>query len=378
MIRNIIFAILGILTGILAGYFLLFRTPVHSILKISGGSQSSGFLPYWLLDKARKDYSEYLDKIYYFGLTVGDDGRIVEFANPQEKEPDWYALESGKVDPFLQKAKDNKQILSLVVFSGVNDSIQKLISDPVKHADDLITDVMPIMKKYGFSDLNLDIEYTDTASKEAQMNFTQFVKEVRKRLQNENLGTLSIDVSPAIFIKNYLVDPAAISEYVDQIIIMGYDYHFTGSYVTGPVAPLFGASTISEYDIQTAVEKALVIFPAQKIILGVPLYGYEWETIGNDPRSAVIPGTGLTASSLRVQELLEKCATCSVKYDLDALEKYVVYKDEERGSYHQIFYPDEEVMSEKIKFAQKYNLGGIALWALGYEDPNILNPLKNY
>lgn len=377
MIRNVAIAVSGILIGSLIGYLFFFRTPARTILKIPG-NQSMGFLPYWLLDKARKDYSQYLNGIYYFGLTVGNDGRIVEFDNPQEKEPGWYALESGKVDPFLQKAKDNHQVLSLVVFSGMNSSIGELISDPVRHADNLLSDISPIMQKYGFSDLNLDVEYLDVASEEARMHFTQFVKEIKTDLKSKNLGTLSIDVSPTAFIKNYLVNPTEISKYVDSIVIMGYDYHFQGSYVTGPVAPLFGASNISEFDIQVAVEKALKIFPSQKIILGVPLYGYEWETLDPGPRSSVIPGTGLTASSQRVQKLLDTCATCSAQFDSVALEKYVIYKDTETNSYHQIFYPDQEIMSDKIKFAEKYNLRGIALWALGYEDASILNPLKNY
>ncbi len=377
MIRNVVIAVLGVIVGILIGYFLVFRTPVRSILKIPG-NQSMGFLPYWLLGKAQNDYSKYLTGIYYFGLTVGDNGNIVKLVNPQEKEPGWYALESGKVDPFLQRARENHQTISLTVFSGVNNSIGNLVSDPVKHADNLMLDVLPIMKKYGFSDLNLDVEYLDVASDEARIHFTQFVGEVKKGLSDQKLGTLSIDVSPTAFIKNYLVNPAEISKYVDSMIIMGYDYHFQGSYVTGPVAPLFGASIISEFDIQTAMQKALNVIPSQKIILGVPLYGYEWETVGTDSRSPVIPGTGLTASSLRVQELLSSCATCSAQFDPTAQEKYVIYRAVDTNSYHQIFYPDQETMSSKIKFAQKYNLGGVALWALGYEDSTILDPLKNY
>jgi spore germination protein len=256
--------------------------------------------------------------------------------------------------------------------------IGDLIKNPVIHANNLVTDIYPVMKKYGFSDLNLDVEYTDTASKEASLNFTQFVKQVKNNLSEQNLGTLSIDVSPTAFIKNYLVNPKDISKYIDSMIIMGYDYHYQGSFVTGPVAPLFGAVTVSEFDIQTAIQKALEIIPANKLILGAPLYGYEWETLGTDPRSGVIPGTGLTASGLRVQELLSRCATCSAQFDPVAQEKYLIYKDVDTNSYHQIFYPDQETMSAKIKFAEKYNLRGIALWALGYEDPNILNPLKNY
>jgi len=380
VLKNITIAIFGILTGILVGYLLFFRSQTKPIIKLPGVfvKQSIGFLPYWLLDKAEKDYSQYLNEICYFGLTIGSDGKLIEFSNPQEKEPGWYALESGRVNSFLEKAKENNQTLSLTVFNGESGSIGDLMSNPIEHADNLISDVGPILKKYGFSDLNLDVEYVGTASEEARMHFTEFVKEIKTRLKDENLATLSIDVSPTIYVKNYLIDPVAISEYVDSIIIMGYDYHFQGSYVTGPVAPLFGANTISEYDIQTAVEKALLISPSSKIILGAPLYGYEWETIGTTPRSPVIPGTGLIASSQRVEELLNKCVNCSVQQDQDALENYIVYKDPDRGSYHQIFYPNRKVMSDKIKFVQKNNLGGIALWALGYEDSDILGPLKDY
>jgi spore germination protein len=377
VIRNIVLSAVGILVGVIIGYFLIFRTPVRTILKIPV-NQSMGFLPYWLLDKAKVNYFQYLNGIYYFGLTIGDNGKLVEFANPQEKEPGWYALESGKVDPFLKIAKENHQTLSLVVFSGDNNSIGILVSDPVKHADNLVSEARTIMRQYGFSDLNLDVEYLDVASIEARQNFTKFVKEVKVKMKNSDLGTLSIDVSPTAFIKDYLVDPVEVSKYVDSMIIMGYDYHFQGSYVAGPVAPLFGAGSISEFDIKTAIEKALTKLSKQKIILGAPLYGYEWETIGDSLRSPVIPGTGLTASSLRVQQLLNSCSTCSAQFDSVALEKYVVYKDVETNSYHHIFYPDSETMSAKIKFAEKYNLGGIALWALGYEDPTILNPLKNY
>lgn len=375
--RYILFSILALCLGIAVGYFVFFRTPVRSFLCVPG-NKTIGFLPYWLLGKARNDYSQYLNGVAYFGLTVGDKGNIVKLTNPQEENPGWYDLRSGKVNPFLTSAKKNNESLSLVVFSGDNASIGNLIQNPTLHADNLISEVSPIMKRYGFSDLNLDLEYSDTASQAARLNFTRFVREVKKDMTKNKIQTLSIDVSPSAFIKNYLIDPSAVSKIADFMIIMGYDYHYPGSFVTGPIAPLFGAGSVSEFDIQTAVEKALLLMPGQKIILGAPLYGYEWETIGNTPRSPVIPGTGVTISSKSVKSLLAACATCSARFDNVAQEKYIIYKDTAANSYHQIFYPDIDTMEAKVRFAQKYNLGGIALWALGYEDNTILNPLKNY
>lgn len=112
--------------------------------------------------------------------------------------------------------------------------------------------------------------------------------------------------------------------------------------------------------------------------MGLPLYGYEWETIGNTPRSGVIPGTGIIASNQRVEELLKNCTTCSTGRETNAQEAYVVYKDSQTGTYHQVFYPDQEAMQEKLNFAKANNLGGIALWALGYEGNSLLTSLQTY
>lgn len=367
----------GLLLGMGIGYILFFKTP-SNVIPLLPSNQKMGFLPYWLLDAAQKDYSEYLNGIYYFGLTIDDDGSLKEYENPGEKEPGWYALESGKATPFLTNAKKKNQKLSLVVFNANEESIAHLLENPTKHAKTLVSEAAPIMKEHGFTDLNIDIESFEVASDSARESFTTFIQETKKEVQKRKLGTLSIDVSPSAFIKKFLVDPKSVIQYVDSLVIMGYDYHYQGSMVTGPVAPLFGAGEVSEFDVQVAVGNALSFAPSKKIILGAPLYGYEWETLSKNPSSPVIVGTGLVASNKRVEELLSSCATCSSKLDATALEKYVVYKALDTNTYHQLFYPDKETMEEKVRFAQKNNLGGIALWALGYESPGVLDPLQNY
>jgi spore germination protein YaaH len=35
-------------------------------------------------------------------------------------------------------------------------------------------------------------------------------------------------------------------------------------------------------------------------------------------------------------------------------------------------------MSEKMKLAKEYGIGGVALWALGYDGKTILDPLIDY
>ena len=366
--------------GFSAVFFTVKKAPNLSIYPSLGitGHEVIGFLPYWLLDKADKNYNQYLTNLTYFGLTVGADGHIVKLTNPAEEDPGWYTLRTSKADRFLNDAKNNGLQLSLLVFSSNEDDIGQLIADPVSHADNLINDINPLMKQYGFADLNLDIESTRQASAEARMNFTAFAKEIKKNLETRGLGTLTVDASPIVLIKPYLINLSDIGKIADRIVLMTYDYHYPGSYVTGPVAPVGGAGIDAESDSRTAVAEALKIMPPDKIILGVPLYGYEWETIGDTGRSAIIPGTGLTASSRRVSDFIDKCATCSIQLDSYAQEHYLIYKDENTGTYHQIFYPDAMATAEKVKLVNDSRIEGMALWALGYEDDKILEPLKNY
>lgn len=337
-----------------------------------------GFLPYWLISKADKDYTKYINTLTYFGLTVSFDGTITKETNPGESEPGWLTLKSGKVDSFLENAKKNNMQKSLLIFSGNEDNINGLLHDPVLHAENMMKEVAPIMKNNGFTDLNLDIESVIIASDEARTNFTTFVKTVKHELNKNNLGTLTIDVSPIVLFKKYLVDLSSIATSVDYVVLMTYDFHYQGSSVTGPVSPNGGAGNNEEFDTEVSVKEAMHIIPPEKILLGVPLYGYEWETIDATLHDGTIPASGLVASNRRVEDQIKSCTNCTVTFDDTAKESLMMYKDDKTGSYHQIYFPDEKSVSEKVKLADKYDLGGIALWALGYEGETILNPLKNY
>ncbi|MDA1316713.1 MAG: glycoside hydrolase family 18 protein [bacterium] len=336
-----------------------------------------GFLPYWLLDKADNDYSPYLTTLTYFAVTLEEDGHIMTKTSEQESEPGWYALTSGKADPHLSKAKEDGMDLSLAVFMAGEEEIGELIEFPEKHAENLLEDIVPLMKEYEFTDLNLDVESVNEASPEERMNFTIFTKTLKEGLDDAGVGTLSIDISPTAFIKPYLVDPEGVEPYIDTMIVMGYDYHWPGSTVTGAVAPLYGYGTFAEFDVATSITEAKKIIPAHKLILGIPLYGYGWETIDTFPRAATMPSSGTVASNRRVEELLTECDQCERGVEKESEEAYVIYPNNDTELYHQIFYPDKQATQVKVQFVKNEELGGLALWALGYEGKDMLEPLKD-
>ena len=328
-----------------------------------------GFLPYWLIGKADKDYSKYITTLTYFGLTLHSDGSIKKLNNPQEEEPGWTTLKANAYQKYNAKQ-------SLLVVSGDDGAIGDMIANPVASANNLIADIAPIMKEKGFTDLNLDIESFLDASESARANFTLFVQTVTQQIKDQKLGTVTLDLIPISLVKSKIYDAKALAAIVDRIVLMTYDYHYTGSFTAGAVAPLGGAGTTIEYDVETAVKEALKVIPAGKILLGIPLYGYEWETIGPAPESATIPGGSSIASSSRVEDFLNTCATCSAQFDSVAREPYVIYP--ENGYFNQIYFENEASVKEKINLAQTYHLGGVALWALGYEDSTMLEPLSTY
>lgn len=336
---------------------------------------SLGFLPFWLLQTATNDYSKYFTHIAYFNLTVDKDGSIKRYTNPGEGDPGYFTLVNGKVDDFIDKAQSTNQALSLVVFSSNDDDIENMLVNPEESARNLLEDTSLLIKKYGFTDLNLDIEKVKEASPSSRLKFSRFVRQVSKDYKSYGLKTLSIDVAPIALVKETnLVNPSEVGKFVDYVVLMDYDYHHFGSSVTGPVSPQYGAGSVSEYDTEVAVEKALEVIPKNKFVLAIPLYGYEWETLQDSPRSATIPSTARVISSKRASQTLSDCKSCVGIFDDIDKETHYFYKNK-TGSYTQIFYPDKNQSQAKVNFINDNKLAGLAVWALGYEDDTILQPL---
>ena len=379
MIKPFLISLIGLFVGIVVGIFITkSQATVPSHTKESETKQVIGFLPYWQLERANQNELKYITTLTYFGLNVGGDGHIVKMVNDTQDDPGWYGLHSDKLEQILKNAKNMNIKLSLLIASGDTSAINNMVNNPREHAATLVNDVAPIIKRYGFDDLNLDIEDTGVASPGAEKKFTQFVKDVKNQMTIKKLGTLTLEISIADTIKTNLINISAVEPYADTIILMAYDFHSPDSDVTGPVAPLNGAGIDSEYDVTTAIEKSLPSVQPNQFVLGMPLYGYEWETLNTAARSAIIPGSGVLASNNRTESMISQCASCSAFFDDESKEAFIEYHDDSSGTYHQFSVPNEESVDAKLSYAKKEHLGGVALWALGYEGNSILEPLFKY
>lgn len=145
-------------------------------------------------------------------------------------------------------------------------------------------------------------------------------------------------------------DYHAIGQIVDYFYIMAYDEHWRGG-TPGPVASLNWTEQVVRY--------ATGVMPAQKIILGMPFYGYEWTAEANGDK-----GKNKAFGSDRMAKRVEQYEA-KVRWDPIAAENVATYKtaDGERIAW----YPDHRSVDAKLRLAYQYNLKGVAMWRLGFE-----------
>jgi spore germination protein len=135
---------------------------------------------------------------------------------------------------------------------------------------------------------------------------------------------------------------------------LAYDEHFS---VSGPVASIGFVRRVLNY--------AVTVMPRPKIKLGMAVYGYDWEVSGGMPRS------------LTYKEAIEAARqhNATIVYDEQAQEPTFTYTA--NGSRHIVWFENARSFSAKLDLVFEYDLGGIAVWRLGQEDPRIWIVIRN-
>lgn len=323
-----------------------------------------GFLPYWNLNDVA--LQKELTHLSYFSLTMGADGSLLTTID-NGGEPGFAKFKS---DTFLELANQFKTkggSIELVLSQFNAGDIQAFLASKKAHQK-LISSLDSMLLAYPVSGINIDIELNGSATARDRDNLTAFMTTLREHLNTKyDHVQLSIDVYASAASGNHLWDIAKLADQVDYIIIMAYDFHRRTSPQAGPVAPLFGGNKLWDSDINTHLKDFLRVAPSSKLLLGVPFYGYEWQTTSRSAQSHTFPDSGSTASYKRVIELLNKREELKVEehWNEDALSPYLSYL--QNGQIYVIYYENSRSLSYKLDYVNQLNLGGIAIWALGYE-----------
>lgn len=224
--------------------------------------------------------------------------------------------------------------------------ISSLLNNPVARKN-AIDQIHSTLTAWGMTGINLDFENVPPSDREL---LTSFVAELAEKLRADGLKiTMAV---PAKNTDNWesnhsgAYDYEALAKHVDQLVIMAYDEHYRGG-EAGPVASITWVESVIEY----ALSKA----PKQKIVLGIPAYGYDW------PQAGV--ATGLT-----YQQAMEKAAAEDVTIRWHGTYRVPFY---EYGLGNQVWFENRYSFRYKVDLVNQYDLAGIAIWRLGQEDPGI-------
>jgi len=334
--------------------------------KSSEGKIVYGFLPYWNLKKVSPQPE--LTHLSYFGLTIGAGGELLTRTS-EGGEPGYHRLDSQELASISATLKDNKQKLELTLIQFNADDIYAFINSK-KAQEEFYTTVESVLLAYPFSGINVDIEYGGTVDEKLRNNFSDFIVEFKEKLSEKYSHiNVSVSVYASAAEGNSIWDIEPIGQAADYIVVMAYDFHRRSSVKAGPVAPLFGGKDLWDGDISNYLQSFLKVVPKEKILLGVPFYGYEWQTTSRDPRAHTFPETGATASYARVQTLLEPETKEKLRveegWNEEALSPYVSYIED--GEIFVVYYENSRSLSYKLDLVNQLDLGGIAIWALGYE-----------
>ena len=326
------------------------------------------WVPYWTLDESLDEWSTRADAL-------------------RETSPFWYSstgAESIVVDPnapadaveeFLAAARRaDARVVPSIVDGMPAGGMAAVLADPTTRAAHVAA-----LRKFAadgeFTGLDLDYEqfaFADDRSTWAttRPNWVAFIGELAAVLHDDD-RTLAVSIPPVYDAGQteasgyWVYDYAAIAPLVDSIRVMAYDYSTSSA---GPVAPL----EFVERAIAGTVEASGA---PEKLVLGIPLYGYNWPvaTTGTCPTTS--PETGRTSVTARnVADLAARRGGAPV-YDAVTGEwsfAYDLVLEDATGSCtqrRQVHYVAADGAIARIRMAHAAGFGGVSLWALGYEDP---------
>ncbi|HOA18674.1 MAG TPA: glycosyl hydrolase family 18 protein [bacterium] len=336
-----------------------------------------GYLPYWSLDSAKYLQYDKLTDIAYFGLYINSDGTFKEKVLDDEGyeilEPGYKNWKENKtVDEIISNAKKNGVRVALTVIAH-DDEDNDTFLNCRECWSVLMENVKKELKNKGLSDVNLNFEYAEYTDDEMALKFTEFVKYVNDELDksfSDSFLVVSAFADSAVKprISSSLLELGRNS---DGIFIMAYDFHRPTSDQAGPVAPIDGTYANSDYDINTMLKDFLSKISPNKLIMGIPYYGYNWVVENEDRYAKRIEGNEERgySESLVYDKILRDLEELNIKplWDENAQVPFYSYTSPSTGSIRQVYYENENSLRIKYQITKNNNLAGIGIWALGYD-----------
>lgn len=254
-------------------------------------------------------------------------------------------------DPLIYRALRNS-VMPLMVVTNIFDGtfstevLTQILADPDAR-ERLISSIMYELDSKNYYGLNLDMEYIAPADRES---YNAFLAEISSRVHDKGY-ILVTALAP-----KYSADQQGIlyeshdypvqGQYADYVVIMTYEWGYTYS------APM-SVQPIEE--VRKVLTYATSVIPSEKILMGMPNYGYDWTlpyTRGTPARSIGF----ITATDLAVAN------KSPILYDEKTQTPYFYYT--ENGVRHVVWFDDPRSFDAKIALVDEFDLAGVSMWTI--------------
>lgn len=246
----------------------------------------------------------------------------------------------------------NSSVMPLMVVTNINegsfstDVLSQILAVPASR-ERLITSIFAELERKGYYGVNLDMEYIAPEDKES---YNAFLRELSERLHAEGYILITAVApkyradQPGILYESH--DYRVQGEAADYVIIMTYEWGYTYS------APM-SVQPINE--VRKVLTYATSEIPSEKILMGMPNYGYDW----------TLPYMrGTAASSIGFTAALETAVkhNSEILYDEASQTPYFYYT--ENGVRHVIWFDDAKSIDAKLRLAEEFDLAGVSYWTI--------------
>lgn len=217
----------------------------------------------------------------------------------------------------------------------------------------LINNIINIMQEKNYNGLNVDFEYIYPEDKDA---YIVFLNKVNGEIKKYNY-LLSVSVAPKISDTQMGLlyeahDYQRIGEIADHVILMTYEWGYSG----GP------ARAVAPIDlIQKVLDYAVTRIPPNKILMGIPNYGYDWKL------PYMVGNLAMSIGNYEAVDIARKYNQ-SISYSYKDQAPYFNYFDQD-ATKHEVWFEDARSIQAKLELVVKYNLGGVSYWTINRPFP---------
>lgn len=257
-------------------------------------------------------------------------------------------------EPLISIAREARVAPLMVITNireggGFDSDLARTILTNESVQDTLITNVINNIRAKNYTGLDVDFEYIYPENREDYNNFL--------RKLSRQLRPLGYSLTTALAPKIAADQPGLLYEahdypvhgaLVDHVILMTYEWGYT-------YGPPMAVAPINE--VRRVLSYAVTAIPRQKILMGIPNYGYNWTLpFVEGSRAVTISNTGAVDLARRVG--------ARIQYDEKSQAPFFNYFDDQ-GREHVVWFDDARSIEARLRLLNQFNLGGASYWTIG-------------